>query len=421
LFDSVKKCSNRLKLNLFNLPKENGSIEKKLSKTLLVGCIPINFTQCGIEWKMEQNHFFRFLLLGVLFLIPFGAFSQTELESFKKPKIELSGFFDLFYVYDFNTPEGDIRQPFLYNHNRHNQLNFNLVTAKASLSHSRYRANLGLHAGTYVKDNYINEPREVKIFPEANVGVALNSKGTLWVDVGIFGSHIGFESAVSMDNLTLTRSILAENSPYFEAGGKLTFNPNEKWEVAGLVLTGWQRIKPVNGNSLPSFGTQLKFFPGEKTTLNWSTFLGTDDPDTDRRMRYFNNLFGQFQLASKIILITGFDFGLQQENQGSNSFDSWLSPVLIAQYSFHQNWKAAFRTEYYQDPRGVIIPVEAPEGFRTSGISLNLDYSPLPNSAIRVEARWLKSQDKVLGTPENLSDEDFFLGTSLAMKFPMKK
>ena len=35
----------------------------------------------------------------------------------------------------------------------------------------------------------------------------------LWLDAGIFVSHIGLESANSRDNLTLTRSIMADNSP----------------------------------------------------------------------------------------------------------------------------------------------------------------------------------------------------------------
>jgi hypothetical protein len=47
---------------------------------------------------------------------------------------------------------------------------------------------------------------------EANVGISLNKKNNLWVDAGVMPSHIGFESAISMDNWYLTRSLLAENS-----------------------------------------------------------------------------------------------------------------------------------------------------------------------------------------------------------------
>lgn len=160
---------------------------------------------------------------------------------------------------------------------------------------------------------------------EANIGISLNEKNNLWLDAGIMPSHIGFESAISMDNWTLTRSLLAENSPYFLSGAKLTFNPNEKWELAGLILNGWQRIQRLEGNSLPSFGTQMKFSPNESTTLNWSAFIGTDDPDQLRRMRYFNNFYGQFQLTDRFGLITGFDFGAQQIQKEVQNITSGLA------------------------------------------------------------------------------------------------
>ena len=335
----------------------------------------------------------------------------------EKPKTTFSGFIDVFYVYDFNKSETVYRQPFFYNHNRHNEFNLNLGYLKVSTEHSRYRANLALQTGTYPNDNYAAEPGALKNIFEANAGIALTSKSNLWLDVGIFGSHIGFESAVSIDNWTLTRSILAENSPYFEAGAKLTFSPDEKWEFAGLILNGWQRIQRLEGNSIPSYGTQVKFIPNEQLLLNWSAFIGTDDPDSTRRMRYFNNFFGKIQLTEKLEMIAGFDLGVQQREKDSQKYEFWLSPVIIGQFALHQNWKAAIRAEYYQDPTGIIISTETPNGFKTTGLSLNLDYSPSQNIAWRIEGRWLKSKDEIFSRSESLSNQDFFLGSSIAIKF----
>ena len=120
-------------------------------------------------------------------------------------------------------------------------------------------------------------------------------------------------------------------------------------------------------------------------------------------------------------MIAGFDVGIQQKERASSDYDSWIAPIVIAQYTIHKKWKAGFRAEYYQDRAGVIISVQSPEGFQTSGLSLNLDYSPVPNLALRVESRWLKSPFKVLGSGNNLNEEDFFIGTSIAFKTPQKK
>jgi Putative beta-barrel porin-2, OmpL-like. bbp2 len=274
-----------------------------------------------------------------------------------------------------------------------------------------------LQAGTYVQDNYAAEPALLKNIFEANAGFSISKKNRLWIDAGIFGSHIGFESAITSDNWTLTRSLLAENSPYYLAGAKMTYKPKEKWELAALVLNGWQRIQRVSGSSLPSFGTQLKYTKSDKWTLNWSTFIGTDDPDLIRRMRYFSNLFAQVQINKKFGLIAGFDLGAQQRSKNSSQYYGWLSPVLLAQIRLKEKWKTAFRVEYYRDSRGVIIPTNIPNGFETAGISWNLDYSPAQNFVWRFETRYLKSPDKLFPRGNVFVRDDVFFGTSVAVKF----
>lgn len=339
----------------------------------------------------------------------------------KKPYLSISGFLDVFYVFDFIQPQGTKRQSFLYNHNRHNELNINLGFVRLGLEHSKYRANLALQTGTYSNDNYSAEPGLLKNIFEAHIGLSLNKKNDLWIDAGVFASHIGFESAISTDNWTMTRSLLAENSPYFLSGAKLTYKPNDKWQIVGLIINGWQRIKPLQGNSLPSFGSQINFKPTEKVTLNWSTFIGTDDPDTTRRMRYFNNFYGQFQLSEKFGLIVGFDIGKQQRENNNSTYNVWFSPVIIGQYIINKTWKTAIRAEYYQDEKGIIIQASTPNGFKTTGLSLNLDYSPAQNIICRFEGRWLNSQDQIFKTKTAMKDNNFLMATSIAIRFPEKR
>ncbi len=356
---------------------------------------------------------FGILLISNLICLKIAA--QTESNWHQNPDIVLSGFADVFYVYDFNRPMDDFRQPFLFNHNRHNEFNLNLGYVKLSLDHSRYRANLALQTGTYANDNYAAEPGVLKNIFEANVGISLNKTNSLWLDAGILPSHIGFESAVSIENPTLTRSILAENSPYFLTGAKLTLNPDQKWEFAVLILNGWQLIQRVSGNSLPSFGTQVHFTPKSGLTLNWSTFIGTADPDITRRMRYFNNLYGQFQITERIGLIAGFDIGAQQ-TLNSEAYETWLSPVMIVSLQINPNWKTALRAEYYEDETGIITQTIVGSGLKTSGFSWNLDFSPTSNLAWRIEGRLLGSSERIFENRNGLTNQNFILATSIAIK-----
>ncbi|MBB4119520.1 hypothetical protein GGR32_001822 [Mesonia hippocampi] len=362
-----------------------------------------------------MKHFWK--IFSVITLSNLQLLAQVDRIWQQQPELNISGFMDVFYVYDFNRPQHAERQSFLFNHNRHNEFNLNLALVKLDVKHSKYRANLALQTGTYAGDNYTAEPGLLKNVFEANIGISLNKKNNLWLDAGILPSHIGFESAISMNNLTLTRSLLAENSPYFLTGAKLTFSPNDKWEVAGLIVNGWQRIQKLEGNSLVSFGTQVNYKPTEKITLNWSTFIGADTPDHIRKIRYFNNLYGQFQVTEKLNLITGLDIGIEQKAKKSSSYNYWLSPVIIGQYTVNNTWKMAVRAEYYQDEKGVIIPTETINGFKTTGISFNIDYLPSKNISCRFEGRWLTSKDDFFETGNRTSKNNFIIGTSIAIKF----
>lgn len=364
-----------------------------------------------------MKQIWRFTMVISLLFLSANIAAQVDNTWQQKPQWRISGFADVFYVYDFNEPKGTERQPFLFNHNRHNEFNLNLGLVKLDVNHSKYRANFALQTGTYANDNYAAEPGLLKNIFEANIGISLNKKNNLWLDAGILPSHIGFESAISMDNMTLTRSLLAENSPYYLTGAKLTFSPNDQWEIAGLIVNGWQRIQRLEGNSLLSFGTQVNYNPNDNVLLNWSTFIGTDDPDTTRRMRYFNNFYGQFQLTEKLSLLAGFDMGIQQRTKSSSVYDFWLSPVIIGQYIINETWKTAIRAEYYQDETGIIIPTESVNGFQTAGLSLNIDYSPSPNIVGRMEGRWLNSRDNVFETKSNMTNHNFIIGASIAIKF----
>ncbi|MDX5420261.1 MAG: porin [Hymenobacteraceae bacterium] len=358
----------------------------------------------------------RATILAILLISSFTAFAQPDTTLSADPEIRFEGFADIFYAYDFNKPTAGYRQPFLYNHNRHNEFNLNLALFKATLQHNRYRGTIALQAGTYAMDNYASEEDLLKHVFEANAGIALDRQARVWLDAGIMGSHIGFESAISADNLTLTRSLLAENSPYYLAGAKVSYNPIPTWTLAALVVNGWQRIRRVPGNSLPSFGTQINYAPNDNLTFNWSTFIGTDDPDDIRRMRYFNNLFGQFGLNERTTLIAGFDIGIQEQIIGGSRYDVWYSPVVIAHYKLGETWAVAGRAEYYSDRNEVIIPARGINGFRATGLSANADYTPYPRLACRLEARWLKSQDDIFEKGNSYTDRNFVLVSSIAIR-----
>ncbi|WP_158728319.1 MULTISPECIES: porin [unclassified Flavobacterium] len=343
--------------------------------------------------------------------------SAQETEKTQSP-FTFSGYVESYYSYDFGEPDNHVRPGFIYSHNKHNEVNLNLGLAKVNYAKDNVRGNFALMAGTYAQYNLAAEQDLLRNVYEANVGVKISSKHNLWVDAGIMPSHIGFESAIGKDCATLTRSILADNSPYYEAGVKIGYtSKNEKWYLAAMYLNGWQRIQKIDGNQTPSFGTQVTYKPTAKTTLNWSTYVGNEQPDNVKKWRYFNNFYGQFKVSEKTSVTAGFDIGAQQKATESDQYDIWFAPIIIAQYKPTTKIQIAARAEYYADEKGVIIATATPNGFKTYGFSTNCDYLVTDNVMFRLEARTLNSKDDIFLKNTNSSNQNVFLTTALAISF----
>jgi len=355
----------------------------------------------------------RSLILSATLALAFPAAAQLD------SAFTLSGYAEAYYSYELSNPDDHLRQGPFYSFNRHNEVNLNVGYAKLAYAKNNVRGNFALMAGTYVQYNLVAEPELLRSVFEANVGVKLSKTRELWIDAGIMPSHIGFESAIGADCWNLTRSLLAENSPYYEAGVKLGYtSPSEKWYAAGMLLNGWQRIARPDGNNTPAFGTQITFKPSDKVTLNWSTFVGNDMPDSVSQIRYFSNLYAQLQITERFGITAGFDYGMQEAATGDSS-STWMSLVLILRFQLgDRSWIAA-RWELYQDTDGAIVGATGtPNGFNTMGYSVNYDRKVSDNVLWRIEARALNGQDKLFVDDSNVATtSNVFITTSLSIRF----
>jgi hypothetical protein len=356
------------------------------------------------------------ILVAALTLCVYTLYAQND--STKAPALTVSAYLEAYYSYDIGKPLNHERPPFFYSFNRHNEVNLNLGFVKVNYTDNKVRSNFALMAGTYAQYNLAAEQALLRNVFEANVGVLLSKNNTIWLDAGIMPSHIGFEGAIGKDCWNLTRSMMADNSPYYEAGVKIGYtSKSERLYLAALYLNGWQRIQRIPGNQTPAFGTQLTYKPNSKTTLNWSTYAGNEFPDSLRRYRLFNNLYGQFQLTNQVGIIAGFDFGVQQSRRDKNTYHGWYSPNIIAQYKPTEKLRIAVRAEYYSDEYAVIVTSPSSNSFQTWGYSLNIDYALTENVLWRIEGRGLNSRYEIFLLNGKPSRENYFVTTSLALGF----
>lgn len=352
-------------------------------------------------------------LITILIAIHLFHFAALNAQTDNTKKFTFSMYGDAYYTHDFSNPIQREKSNFIYNHKRNQELNVNLLFLKAQYASKRFRANAGMMTGNYARYNLSSEPNWARYVYESNIGLRLSTSKNIWLDAGVMPSHIGFESVISADCWTLTRSILAENSPYYESGIRASYtSPNEKLLLAVFILNGWQRINPEGIVRRPSIGFQATMKKSSEMTLHYANFIGQYHHDTIQTFRHFHNFFLQFESTGPWGLIGGFDIG--QEKQQSGKFNTWYSPIIIIRRKAGKKVVLALRAEYFHDRKEIIIPTGTSNGFETLGISSNIDFNLHENIKIRMEGKLYQSKDNLFD--QGSSRQNYSLTTNVTLK-----
>lgn len=343
-----------------------------------------------------------------------SALAQEDKDSTKNP-LSFGGYVESYYSYDFNKPATHQKSGLVYSHNRSNEVAVNLAMVKASYDGDWLRGQVGLAAGSYMNANYAAEEGVYKNIYEANIGVKLSKSHNIWFDAGIMPSHIGPESAIGIDNISLTRSIAAENSPYFETGAKLSYtNAKGDWYVAVLALNGWQKIQLPESSKGMSFGHQLTYQPNENLLFNSSSYIGNEGPDS---LRFFHDFYMQVQVHEQVKLLALFDYGMQKQAHSSNTLNWWTTGLQL-QYAISDRYRLNARGEYYNDGDAAMFGSMNPLPKKVIGGSLGFDMQIQPDLFWRSEFRYLSSDGAIFqkGTA-NYTDRQACFTTSIGWRF----
>lgn len=212
--------------------------------------------------------------------------------------------------------------------------------------------------------------------------------------------------------MTLSRSLVAENSPYYESGARVLYKPGKGLFLSALILNGWQTIQRSIGQQRPAFGTQLQVINAAGTLLNWSTYWGTERPDSLGVWRLYNNFYATVE-GVRSRMAVGLDVGVQQRSVERNEADGWIALVAVARRRFAKRWWANGRIEYFVDDHGL-----ATAGVSMLGASAGLDLMLDEHAWWRVESRFLvDAEDRFLmadGTRQQLNTA---FTTSFCLKF----
>ncbi len=272
------------------------------------------------------------LLVGSLI----AAYAEATPE---KKEVTFGAFLDTYYGFDLNQPTGD--RGFTTQAIRHNEFSVNLAYVDVKLEKEKVHGRLSLQAGSSVYANYSTEKRYgaagsaqladvMRHVQEAYGGYLLTPD--LWIDAGIFFSHIGIESFVSKDNWNYTRSLAADFSPYYQTGVRLNYQLSPTWFASLQVLNGWQNLIETNGDK--ALGMQVTYTPSESVSFAYNNFIGRE-----AEFRFFNNFIVKAKLTPKWSIAASSDIGFQKKPAGSG-YSMWYAETLLTQYRLTDTWGA---------------------------------------------------------------------------------
>jgi len=270
---------------------------------------------------------------------------------------------------------------------RHNEFNLNTAQMTVSTDKDWYRGRTTLQFGTIPVSSWFGGYLNIQ---EANLGFKLASDlgaegNELWVDGGIFLTHIGNELLLPRYNALSTLALVTMFEPFYQSGVKLAYNWGDMLTAELHVMNGYGIIE--DNNSAKTVGWLIGYSPLENLGVSWAAVVGDEaDAGDPSSVRFYNNFNVNYQALKELAIKAQVDLSTQTATQ------FYYGAQATVRYDFLwdevQDFPilgASLRGETIQDP-GNMLTGDSLQGY---GVTLGLEYKPTSNSFVRAEGRQL--------------------------------
>ena len=326
--------------------------------------------------------------------------------------LKMSGYIDAYYAKYSDSVGTNNYQKFPVISPRSNAFGLNIVQLSGQYTSNRLRAIATFHYGDMPTSAW---SPIFNVGQEANMGIRLGK--TVWLDAGLFKTHIGTEALLPKDNIASSLAIITVYEPWFQAGAKLTYNPNDNLTLCLHLLNGYNTF--VETNTKKSVGMSFLYLLGKKGSIGYYNLVGDETPTANKtaHMRFLNNLVFNYEFTKKLKMSVGIDL-ISQQNSGiadSTKTAFIYSYILTLRYQLASKLGVYVRGESFSDADGfltgrIVDSQSLITGYVMTGETMGFEYKVSDNSYIRLESREIQmDQDQKIfhtnGTSTNMRNE----------------
>jgi Putative beta-barrel porin-2, OmpL-like. bbp2 len=260
------------------------------------------------------------------------------------PKIDVTGFVDVYYGYNFNKVDPSLRT-FDVQHNTFSLSLAEIAFAKAVTPESRagFRVDLDFGKAADLVGAYEPGSNGQEIYKHVQQAYVSLLTGKVQWDAGKFVTPMGAEVIESQDNWNYTRSILFGYAiPFYHTGVRATITASPKVSLTGFLLNGWNNTSEINGNKTFALNATLK--PSGSVTWYLNYMVGKETAGSDENRNLFDTTLS-LTVSPTFSVMGNFDYGKEGDVK-------WWGLAAYAKLQANPNWALVARYEYLDDSEG---------------------------------------------------------------------
>ncbi len=301
-------------------------------------------------------------------------------------EVEVSGFIDGYYGYNFNKPAGRVNV--LRNFDtRSNQFVLNLaelvIEKKPDPLNSRVGFRLDLDYGPATDLVHSTEPggRDTyKVIQQAYGSYLAPIGSGLQIDVGKFVTWNGAEVIETKDNWNYSRGLLfAWAIPYYHAGVRAKYSFNSKVSLMGAVVNGWNNVE--ENNSGKTFGLSLTVVPTPKLSIIQNYTTGPEQTSDRRHFRHLLDTIVSYNFNKQWAVMGNYDYAQDALTTGGKVH--WQGVAGYLRYTPTEKLSFTPRYEWFGDYNGFSTGTAQ----RVKEFTMTGEYKVRPSLITRLEYR----------------------------------